>query len=361
VKLFSNITKMTIDFTFKIHRLLGKRRGVFSPKDRSIPYTALAILALSSANAHAAAPTPTVTISAIDLNSPALGIVVSAASGDTVFRVAASDGSVTKISGAGSRLTAGTTRALVTVACTGGGVNACPNSVTTVTITGGATTGRARTLTNFTVAGGPSPPTLGAVTGTGPITFTISGIPRDGTRNFYVGADFGIGDNSSGATGAASAAFTVSIPGSSLGGTAIATVYRPLSIAADAELAFGAIVRPTSGSGTVQINASDNQRVVAGTGVVGIASTFNRAAFSISGEGGQAVSVSVLSSFNMTGPGAPITVTTNNVGAGTQTLSSSLGSQGNGTTVYVGGSFPFNNTTATGPYSGSYQVTVQYN
>jgi hypothetical protein len=199
------------------------------------------------------------------------------------------------------------------------------------------------------------------VTGTSTITFTISNMPKNGSRNFYVGADFGIGDNNSGASGSASSAFTVSVPGDSRSGTARATVFRPIAIAVNSNLNFGAIVRPSAGAGTVALNAATNVRTVTGTGAIGLGTpAYGRAGFTASGEGGQAVSISVPANFAMAGPGPDITVTLTSSGAGAQTLSSALGSQG--TKLFnVGGSFPITSATPVGSYSGTFTVTVDYN
>jgi hypothetical protein len=322
----------------------------------------LAVLATAASLASPIAA-QTVVVNSIQANAPNLGDVVSGASGDTVFQISASSGNVTKLSGSGVRLGAGNTRALVTLRCTGGSNSECPALVTTVTINAGGTTGRARALTSFTVAPGSSPPTIGAVTSLGPgtIRFTVTGIPKNANRNFYLGANFGIGDNSAGASGAASSAFTVSVPANTLGGAAIATVFRPLSVAVNSDLVFGTIARPRTGSGTVTVTASNNNRAVTGTGTVALVSpAHSRASFTVSGEGGQDISITVPISFVMSGPGPDIVVTVNSSQIGSRTLSSSLGSQGTHL-FYVGGSFPVTSTTPVGSYSGPFTVNVDYN
>ncbi len=165
-------------------------------------FVAAALISLAGACEPVSAQT--VSLVSVTSNSPALGILVSANNAtDTVFRVAAADGSVTKISGGGVRVTTGTTRALVTMTCTTGAGKECERLVTRVTISAaGSPTGRARALTNFTVAPGPNPPTMGTVTSTlSNISFDVSGIVRATTVNFYVGADFAIEGATGGATG----------------------------------------------------------------------------------------------------------------------------------------------------------------
>src|SRR3954462_8736657 len=61
------------------------------------------------------------TISATITTVPALGNVVSAASGDSSFTINPSTGVVTRSSGSAVRLTSASTRALVTVSCTSQG------------------------------------------------------------------------------------------------------------------------------------------------------------------------------------------------------------------------------------------------
>jgi hypothetical protein len=124
------------------------------------------------------------------------------------------------------------------------------------------------------------------------------------------------------------------------------------------DLAFGRIVRPSSGSSTVAINADTGVRSVDGNGVL-LSGSYSRAAYSVEGEGGQTVSLS-LSALELTGPAEsdPIAVTLVK-SADTQVLSGSAGGDG-AATFHVGGSFAVSNTTATGAYSGTFTATVAY-
>jgi hypothetical protein len=109
------------------------------------------------------------------------------------------------------------------------------------------------------------------------------------------------------------------------------------------------------------VNNSTGARTVTGTGAIGLSSpTPTRATYTVSGEGGQVFSITVPTSFQMTGPGTPLTVSLTPTASGSQTLSSALGSAGT-FPFGVGGSFPISSTTTTGAYSGSYSITVQYN
>ena len=322
----------------------------------------LAALPLMFGAVPARAQTYTVSITP---STPDLGNVVSAPVGSTVFRVAPSTGTVTRASGSGVRLSTGTTRATVTVTCSGQA--SCTSTDVAIRIGSiGTPAGRASGLTNFTVASGTATVKT-AATGTNPISFTLSPLPRTGGRTFYVGMDFPIlGEDSGRGTGSASSGFYVyaarlgtTPTAGSTSGLAVARVYRPISTALTSNLAFGRIVRPTSGTGTVSVNASTGARALtAGAALNTPAAT--RAAYTVTGEGGQAFSISVPTSFSMSAAGGSVTVTTSTTASGSQVLSSALGSSG----TYgfgVGGSFPLSSTTAVGSYTGSFDVTVQYN
>jgi hypothetical protein len=119
------------------------------------------------------------------------------------------------------------------------------------------------------------------------------------------------------------------------------------------------VATPPTGSGTVVIDPSTGARS-SSNGVATFASPVpSRAAFNVSGEGGQAFSVTVPASFVMSGPQS-MTVTTSSSVTGTPLLSGSLGSAGS-FTFGVGGSAPISSTTPNGDYSGSFTVTVAYN
>jgi hypothetical protein len=328
----------------------------------SLPRRQAAGLALWLAAALAAASaTPasaqTISIQSVDAGVPNLGTIASAASGDTVFRIAPGDGSVTKLGGAGARTSSGTTRGHVVVTCTGS--DACGSAVVTITQFG-SPTGRALALTNFTIAPGANPPTLGAPTGTDTITFTVSDIPLNETRDFYVGADFRVSD--SGTSGLATAGFLVSVSAGSMNGTAQANVLRTINLSKSFDLSFGAIVRPTSGSGSVTLNATNAALDVTGTGAMALgAPAATLAEYAVTGEGGQAFSIDmdIETPFNMTGPGTlPVTLNTN--ADASPVLSGSAGAEGS-YAFRVGGSFPINHDTPAGVYSGSFVVTVLYN
>jgi hypothetical protein len=331
-------------------------------RGRLISLQAVLALALTFGLAAPAAA-QTVEISSA---APDLGNVVSASTGVTVFRVSASTGTVARVSGTGTRLSTGSTRALVTINCPTG---VCRNNNTNVRIGSiGSPTGRAGQLTNFTVSPGTATILTGP-TGSNPIEFTLGPMGSSNTATFWVGADVPIRGNDSGAgTGRASSGFYVYVASGvtsptsgSTSGLAGANVFRPIAVSVQSPLAFGRILRPSSGSGTVSVAAASGARTVTGTGALGFGSpTPSRAAYSVTGEGGQTFSLSFPSTFQMAGPGTPLTVTLTSTASGSQVLSAAVGSAGT-FSFGMGGSFPISSTTASGTYQGSYSVTVQYN
>ena len=150
---------------------------------------------------------------------------------------------------------------------------------------------------------------------------------------------------------------------SSTTGSGSITVIRPLTLTKTADLKFGTVVRPATGSGAAVISAA-GARSVAG-GVVGLASgdAPAAAAFSVAGEGGQSVSITVPASFSMANSTDAVVVTTSNSLTGSvasQTLSNALGSAGS-LAFSVGGSVPIGASTATGAYTSTFTVSAAYN
>lgn len=310
----------------------------------------------------------TISIVSITPNTPDLGTVAAAAVGDTMFIIDPATGAVTKDGGNGVRLTAGSTRTTVTVRCEGT-IKQCRDSSVRVRISStGSPTGRAGRLGKFTVAGGSAAVQNPPASVGNPIEFVLAPLPRATDQTFHVGAEFPIeGDSSGQGTGPSSAQFLVqaavdpNLPQGGAVGTAVAVVYRSISISKLTDLGFGRIVRPPTGSGIVAVDAG-GVRSVSGGAVAVSTPTPTAATYSITGEGGRIVSVAVPASFTMTRVGGAQTleVTTARSVAGNLTLSGSLGTAGSAAFA-VGGSFPIASTTATGDYSGTFNVTVQYN
>jgi hypothetical protein len=138
------------------------------------------------------------------------------------------------------------------------------------------------------------------------------------------------------------------------------TIVEPVTIAQNSALSFGTIVRPISGSGTVTIGTGADTVSTTG-GAIALSGTTSRARYTLTGEGGQIVSITMPASFNMSRSGATdLAVTLTRSPAGNATLSGTAGSTGTAA-LDIGGSFPISSTTVTGAYSGSFTVSVAYN
>jgi hypothetical protein len=303
----------------------------------------------------------------VSVTDAAMGKVAAASSGVTSFRFAPASGTVSVVSGTGSRTSTGAVRFSVNIAC--GVNNWCKTGNTVVTVGAvGTPTGRAGSLTNFTFNIGTATLVYGSGGSTNPLSFTIGPIGNNNSVLLYVGADLPIyGDDQAGKpTGAATSGMYVTIADSAghtpvtSGANATATVSRQLKISQDAELGFGTIYRPSSGSGTVSLPASTGVRSITGNGGGYMAPTPTRAQFTITGEGGQTVSITVPSTISLVKGASTINVSTSNTGSGAQVLSGGIGSGGS-FSFYVGGAFSLNSTTTTGAYTGTYTITTSYN
>lgn len=297
-----------------------------------------------------------------------LGTVVAGASGDTVFRIDASSGAVSVVGGAGRRLSTGSARVQIDVSCrpSRGADNACVTSNVPMRIgVIGAVTGRARAFSRFNIAMGTASLVSGP-TGGNPLDFTLAPVGADSVKTFFVGGDFPVaGDDSGLSSGPGDNAFFVyaldpgglSTAGDSDKGKV--TAYRSLAIGKTADLRFGRIQIPSSGSSTVTLSASDGSRTISGDAVGYATPAPTRAAFTISGEGGQQVSLTIPSTLQMTGPGT-LSVNLDDTAPNSPSLSGSLGAAGT-YSFHVGGSFTITPATPTGAYSGVLTVSVDYN
>jgi hypothetical protein len=146
--------------------------------------------------------------------------------------------------------------------------------------------------------------------------------------------------------------------------TSTGTIFQPILLAKNSDLSFGTVVRPISGTGTVTIAASDGQRALTGAGALlntGPNAAAGRAAYTVTGEGGQTFSITVPANFNMVRTGGSDTIQVSlTPTATTGLLSGALGATGT-TNFGVGGSIPISNTTASGAYTGTFNVIVAYN
>ena len=139
-------------------------------------------------------------------------------------------------------------------------------------------------------------------------------------------------------------------------------IIQPITLAKNTDLGFGSVVKPNSGTNTVAIDATSGARAMTGGGDAALApSASGRATYTVTGEGGQTFSISTPASFDMQRQGGSDTITvalTQSATAGT--ISGALGNTG--TAAFgVGGSFDVSAATASGAYSGTFDVTVAYN
>jgi len=140
--------------------------------------------------------------------------------------------------------------------------------------------------------------------------------------------------------------------------SASVTVFQPISITKGTDLEFGRVIRPSSGTTTYTVSATDASTGTSGTGTGGAFTTggnaVSRATFTVNGEGGQGFNVTVPASV------AAGDVTINLVKEATaQTLDGTLGATGTAT-FGVGGNVILSDTSGTGSKTGSFNVTVSY-
>ena len=129
------------------------------------------------------------------------------------------------------------------------------------------------------------------------------------------------------------------------------TLFMPLAVEKLSDLSFGTVMRPTSGGGTISINAATGQATAGGGAAVmsgGPGGAASRAAFQVTGEGGLNFSVVVPQSFSMTRTGGQETLQASLVSTtGGGTLSGRNGSAG-AATFGIGGSAQISSNTPGG-------------
>jgi hypothetical protein len=295
-----------------------------------------------------------------------LGDVVSAASGTSTFRSNASSGAVTLQSGSAVRLSNTSANAVVTIGCNSSIL--CTTSAAYVTLAlAGTPTGRLDYIPSISVANGTGTITSAYSAGSY-IVINLSPIPRNSTRTFLLGFDIPVlGNESSKPTGSAVSSYLITVSRSlggggsdSLVGDILAKVLRPIAIAKTQDLQFGSVTRPSSGSGSITVSTSGSASST-GTNVRRFSTPApSAAAFTVTGEGGQAVTVSVPSTVTLSGPAGSVVASTTATGSGSQVLNGSAGAAGT-VQVKVGGTVPLTQTTGIGTFSGALTVTVQYN
>jgi hypothetical protein len=139
-----------------------------------------------------------------------------------------------------------------------------------------------------------------------------------------------------------------------------ATIIRALTIDDTQDMSFGTIVRPAANA-TVSLSTAG-----AVTGVTTVGTGQAAAKFLVSGEGGQTFSIA--QTISLGGPSTLVVTpllaagASGSIAGAVGTLSGNLGEATSGTAELVyGASFPITATTATGAYTGSLVVTVNYN
>jgi hypothetical protein len=144
--------------------------------------------------------------------------------------------------------------------------------------------------------------------------------------------------------------------------TGTTRIMQPISIEKDNDLAFGSVVKPTSGTNTITVPVDSDDAEISGGGNGALAaSATGNADFTVTGEGGSTYSISTPATFNMTRVSGSETLTVTLAASDpTGTLSNAAGAEGTDTFT-VGGSFDVASTTVIGSYTGSFNVTVAYN
>lgn len=293
------------------------------------------------------------------------GDVVSAPSGQTVFRSSATSGAVTLISGSGVRLSSTAANAVVTISCSN--TSACNSTNVQVQLSlAGTPSGRLNYITAISLANGTASITSAFSAGSY-IVINLAPIPRSSARTFLIGFDLPVdGNDSADPTGNAVSSYLITAQralgggADSLVGNILAKVIRPISIAKTQDLQFGSVTRPSSGSGTLTLTPGGVASVT-GTNVRRFPSpAATPAQFTVAGEGGQAVTVSVPTSVTLSGSSGSVTASLTNTGGGAQVLSGAAGSAGS-VQVNVGGTVPLSGSSALGTFTGTVTVTVQYN
>ncbi|MFC3711866.1 DUF4402 domain-containing protein [Sphingoaurantiacus capsulatus] len=318
-----------------------------------------------------ATPAAAQTIAIQSITALALGNVAAATSGLTTFTINPSTGAVTK-TGGGARITTTTpVRFTVTVRCTGT-VAQCDGATVNVRVGNtGTSTLRADPMVNFTVASGTATLVSAPAAGS-PISFQLQPIGRNVNKTFFVGGDLPVeGDESAAASGAATSQINVRVsvapappatPGTDSNATM--TVYRSLKITKVSDLNFGSILKPTATGGNILVNATTGARTKSAGDAVLIGTAASRAQFTVDGEGGRVIGISVSPANPVTltrvGGSQTLALTWTRSPTGNLTLSGAAGAAGTGT-FGIGGSIPLTTTTTTGQYNGTINITFNYN
>jgi hypothetical protein len=141
--------------------------------------------------------------------------------------------------------------------------------------------------------------------------------------------------------------------------TAQGVVLQPLTLTKVSDLDFGTVSGSTV-AGDVNVDPTSGVRTVGG-GVTAVPSAFSRAQFQGLGQAGQTVQLTLTPpTGNLLYSGAnSVTVNSMSLDSASAGGTITIGSGGN-FTVYVGGDFSLSAGQPSGVYSGTFQLTAQY-
>jgi hypothetical protein len=281
------------------------------------------------------------------------------------------DGTRVVGSGGAAAIAAGGSAMTVTISCiglNGGQQTRCNNNnlVVRVALAGAGTSGRLQ-VTQYNVGQASRSISGGTPAPASPLLFTFAPIGNNQSVTFSIGAiaNFlatGTTGNLTVSTRVTATVANSGVPPTTGGATANvqAFVARGISAARTSDLVFGRVVSPSGASGTISIAPGGT---VSGTlfRMPGGAAR-SAAAFTVSGEGGQAISVSIPASVYLSDGANTLSVATSNnlVGLpGDQFLSGAVNSAGT-LNFNVGGTVTVPSATPAGTYSGTLTVTVSY-
>lgn len=343
----------------------GRRAGLQVPAIRRLsrPVGVTGLLCMLIAGVPAAAQTLT---SSFSSTRPALGTVVLDATRSSTFSISTT-GLVSAPSTSGITVDATNPLRLV-FSCSGGssGSRSCRNETASVVLaTASAPDGITQEFRcSNSSAGGVTVtcPTSAA----DPYTLTIRSNNNVNHQSWSVTVPIAVDVSyaSDAARGNGSVTIGCSNAGSSTCGNSPAITFksvRAMAVNTSADLDFGTLVLPATGSGTVTI-ATSGARSVTGNVTALPASSVSRARFMVTGEGQQLINVSVPDTITLRSGGDTLTVTTiDNLAGGSafQVLGGSLGGSAS-LGIDVGGSITLDQGTPAGTYAGSFTVTASY-
>jgi hypothetical protein len=145
--------------------------------------------------------------------------------------------------------------------------------------------------------------------------------------------------------------------GATVSANATATIIAPIAITNSTDLAFGNVAVSATLAGTVVLSPLGVRTPTAGVTLPAVTGTFSAATFSVTGSGASTYAITLPASITLTGvPSGTMTVdnfTSNPSGTGALTA----GAQ----TLTVGGTLNVGAAQAAGTYTGTFNVTVNYN